>query len=86
MQTIAIDDPGSLSVSLFATRAKTAERIDVLFGMETPGDPRNIVLDGVPLARRAKGVRWGFYQITLWLCAKLSHLVVKITSSYEYGV
>jgi len=25
--------------------AKTAERINVLFGVETPGEPRNIVLD-----------------------------------------
>lgn len=28
--------------------AKMAERIDVVFGLETPGDPRYIVLDGVP--------------------------------------
>jgi len=26
-------------------RAKTAERIDVQFGMKTPGDTRNVVLD-----------------------------------------
>jgi len=28
--------------------AKMAEWIDILFGVETPGDPRNIVLDGGP--------------------------------------
>jgi len=37
-----------LSVCLCVTRAEceqTAERIDVLFGAETPAGPRNIVLD-----------------------------------------
>jgi len=46
MRTIAIDDPG---VCQFITRlrcAKTAERIDVLFGVETPGDRKSIKLDG----------------------------------------
>jgi len=38
----------SLSVSLFVTRlctAKTAKRIEVLFGVETLWAPKNIVLD-----------------------------------------
>jgi len=54
MRTIAIDDPVawvSQSVSLSVTHvgcAKTAERIDVLFGLESPGDPRNILLHGGP--------------------------------------
>jgi len=50
MRTIAIDDPGRLSVSLprgfIQLRcANTAERIEVLLRVETLGDPRNIVLD-----------------------------------------
>jgi len=44
--------------------AKTAERIDVLFGMETPGNPGNIVLDGVPIPYD-EGVQCGFCKITL---------------------
>jgi len=37
-----------LSRELKVQKPKTAERIDVLFGVETPGDRRNIVLDGSP--------------------------------------
>jgi len=47
--TIAINDPDVCkSVPLFHAGGlcKTAERIDILFVMETPRDPRNIVLDG----------------------------------------
>jgi len=36
-----------LSVTL-ADCAKTAERIELLLGMKTPRNPRNIVLDGCP--------------------------------------
>jgi len=36
----------NLSVCHAGGCAKTAERIDILFGMETPGDPRDIALDG----------------------------------------
>jgi len=46
MRSVAIDNP---DVSLSVTRAgcaNTAERIDVLFGVDTPGNPRNIALDG----------------------------------------
>jgi len=42
------------SPSLSVTRlrcAKTAERIDVLFGTDTPGDPRHTVLDGSLVTR-----------------------------------
>jgi len=39
------------SVSLSVSRTKTVERIDVLSGVETPEDPKNIVLDGVPHPR-----------------------------------
>jgi len=43
MQSIAVGDPGvSLSV-MWMGCAKTAEWIDVLFGVETLGDPGNIV-------------------------------------------
>jgi len=40
----------AVSVSVTRLRcAKTAERIEVLFGMETLGRPRNTQLDGVPI-------------------------------------
>jgi len=35
--------------------AEVAERIDVLFGMWTPGDSDNIVLDGDPHPPMARG-------------------------------
>jgi len=41
MRTIAIDDPGVCQSVTRAKCAKTAERIDVLFGVETPLDPRS---------------------------------------------
>jgi len=52
VRTTAIDDPGRLSVCLSRafTRhrcANTAERIEVLLGVET-GDARNFVLDASP--------------------------------------
>jgi len=49
MRTIAMDDLIAGCVSLSFTRvrsAKTAEWIEVQFGAETPGSPKNIVLDG----------------------------------------
>jgi len=61
-----VDDPGG-PVSL----SKTAEQIDVLFGAETLGseDPRNIVLDGVPILHgKGKGVRCGLCQIISASC------------------
>jgi len=50
------------SVSLCLSQGrlcKTAERIEVLFGVETPGDPRNIVVDiGGPYSLlRGEGVQ-----------------------------
>jgi len=69
MCTIAINDTGvCLSVCQSVTRAgcvKTAERIDVLFGVETPGDRRNIVLDGVSIPM-ARGFDAAFAKL-LWL-------------------
>jgi len=54
IRTTAIYDPGRLSVCLSRsghfTRlrcANMAKRIEVLLGVETLGDPRNIVLDGI---------------------------------------
>jgi len=35
--------------------AKTAERIDILFGVETPGDPENIVLYWGPYPSQCGG-------------------------------
>jgi len=70
-----INDPERLSVSVCDAVmrlrcANMAERIDVLFGMETPGDARNIVLDGVfqLLWRGKAGIRCGLHQITLATC------------------
>jgi len=40
-----------LSVTLVGY-AKAAEQIDLLFGVEAPGDPRNVVLDGVCILSR----------------------------------
>jgi len=48
----------SMSVCLSVTRlhcAKTAERIEVLFGIETYGDPGHIVLDGGADPPRRRG-------------------------------
>jgi len=47
-QTIAIGDLGVCQSVTRAGCAKTAERIDVLFWVETPRDPRNDVLDEGP--------------------------------------
>jgi len=48
MQTIVIDDSGHLSVCItWLCCANTAERIEVLLGVETL-DPRNIVSAGSP--------------------------------------
>jgi len=68
MGSIATNDPAVQSVSLCVTRlrlAETAERIDVLFGFEIPGDPRNIVLDGGPVPLRGEGCDAAFAEL-LW--------------------
>jgi len=58
MRTTVIDDPGVCQSVMQAAVQKTAKRIDVLFGVETPGDP----------PRRGEGVRCGFHRITLATC------------------
>jgi len=53
-------------VCLSVTRlrpAQTAERIDVLFRVDTPGGPRNTVLDGVPIPLRQEEGKWGILPI-----------------------
>jgi len=45
----------SLSTIMRAGCAKTAERIDVLFGVVIPGNPRNIVLNWGPHLLTARG-------------------------------
>jgi len=58
MQTIATDITVCLSGGFFRLWcAKTAERIEVLFGVKTFGGPRNIVLDRAPVP--AERVGWG---------------------------
>jgi len=44
-QTIAVNNP---SICQVCGCAEMAERINVMFGVEIPGDPRHIVLDGGP--------------------------------------
>jgi len=47
--------PTSVSQSVtWKDCAETAERIDVLFGAETTGNPRNTVSDGVPIPQRRR--------------------------------
>jgi len=47
MRTISVDDLGVCQSVTRLCRANTAERIEVLLGVET-WDPRNIVLDRSP--------------------------------------
>jgi len=54
MRTIAIDDPGVCLSDTRASCAKTAERINVLFGVEVP----------IPHGE-GEGIRCGLCQITL---------------------
>jgi len=47
MRTVATDDPIVLCLSVCHPPApESREQIEVLFGMETLGSPRHIVLDG----------------------------------------
>jgi len=59
MQTIVTDVYSvSICLSCGSTRlhcAKMAEQIKILFGVNTLGGPRNIVLDGHPDPPKAKG-------------------------------
>jgi len=51
LRTIAIDDPWRLRVCKSVTwlrYANPAKRMDVLLGVETFGDLRNVILDGSP--------------------------------------
>jgi len=45
MQTIAIDDLGVWKSVVWVDCTKMAEQIDILFWVETPREPRNILLD-----------------------------------------
>jgi len=48
--------------------AKTAERIDILFGMKTPGDPKSTELDEVSISHgegRGRGFDAAFAKL-LW--------------------
>jgi len=46
MQTVAIDDPDVCQSVMQLRCAKTAERIEILFGLKTPEGPRNNVSYG----------------------------------------
>jgi len=72
MQTIVTDDPSvclSVCLSRGSTRlhcAKMAEQIKMLFGVNTRGGPRNIVLHGSPdPSQRGGGGSWGKF-CQLW--------------------
>jgi len=67
MWTIVSDVPIAWCVCQSLVRlhhAKTAELIKVLFGVETTGGPRNIVLDGVPITLCG----WGWGKVCLLFC------------------
>jgi len=51
-----------------ASCAKTAELINVLFGVEIPGEKRNIAVDGGPhpLTVKREADQCNFRQITWW--------------------
>jgi len=73
IRTSAIDDivpcaSVCLSVCHAVGCAETAGRIEVLFGVETHGNPSYSVLDGV-LIPHGDGVRCGLRQITLAACS-----------------
>jgi len=55
MRTVVSHDSCACQSVIQAGCAKMTEWIDVLFGMETPGDPRNIVLDEAPHPPMARG-------------------------------
>jgi len=60
MGTTAIDDPGVCQSVTRADCAKTAENIDVLFGVKTPEASRNIALYRGPYPHgEGEGVRCG---------------------------
>jgi len=66
MRRIATDDPVAWCISLSVTRlrcAKTAERIEVLFGVATFGDPRPIAFYGDPDPPTARGIGKKFYPL-----------------------
>jgi len=53
MRPIVIDDPGvSIRESVTLRLAKTAKRIDLLFGAETLGDPNHTAADCGPVPLR----------------------------------
>jgi len=68
MWSIAINDSGVFQSVIWAAVQQTAEWIDVLFWAETPGDPRNIVIDGGPhpTTARGRGFNAAFAKL-LWL-------------------
>jgi len=84
MQKIVTDDLGvCLSVSLSVCHAaqlsfdcaKMAEQIKMLFGVNTRGGLRNMVLDGGPNSEfpysEERGIRCSLRQITLSSCSNL---------------
>jgi len=90
MQTIATDVPDCQSVRCLSGGftqlwcAKTAEGIEVLFGVKTWG-PRNIVLDPHG-EREGKRIRCSFCQITLDACCILWCFVFRGHVIYLFSV
>jgi len=87
MQTTVTDVPGacpSICLSRSSTRlhcVKTAERINILFGVNTLGGLRNIVLDrGTdPPTARERVIRCTLCQITLASCLYLQLVRCRLT-------
>jgi len=61
---------------------KMAERIKMLFGMNTLGGPRNIVLDGALIPpQREEGIRCSLRQSTLFYSFLISYLWVEFSQT-----
>jgi len=78
MKNVAIRDSGRLSVCQCICSGNMAERIEVLRGVETLGDPRNIVLDWSPTYPR------GFDAAVSRLVCRVIPTVVRMTSTVFY--
>jgi len=75
--------PASVSLPVMqAGCAKTAEQIDVLFEVETPGDPIHIILDGGPYPLLQVGD--AVFAKLLWTLCFLLHTDIVYPPIYGY--
>jgi len=85
MRTIATDVFVAWCVCLSVTwlrPAKTVE-VEVLFGVATSGNPKNIILDGVPISL---WIQCGLHQITLTTCygLNLKFMALRLSSLMHF--